>query len=88
MNLEKIFAALGNKTRLNIVKFIGSKERACKEVVKRFPLSQPTLSHHLGKLFEAGIITMRQEGNYHFYKLNIIKLNSIGLELEKLIKSK
>ena len=82
---EKIFHALGNKTRLDIVKLIlRKKEISCKELIKKFHLSQPTMSHHFGLLLNSGILNVRKDGVRHFYKVNIGELKSIGINIAKL----
>ena len=82
---EKIFHALGNKTRLNIVKLIlRKKEISCKELIERFHLSQPTMSHHFGLLLDSGVLNVRKEGVRNFYKVNMKKLKSLGINITKL----
>jgi ArsR family transcriptional regulator len=39
------------------------------ELLTRFELSQPTLSHHLGKLRDAGIITVERRGSWAYYQV-------------------
>jgi len=80
----KIFNALGNQTRLDIIKLIlAKKEISCQELRKKFPLSQPTMSHHFGLLLSSGILTARKEGVRYFYRVNDEKLKSAGINLGK-----
>lgn len=82
--LKKVFEALGNETRLGIVKLIGSKEGvSCQEIMKRFKLSQPSISHHLGLLLDSGVLALRKEGARHFYKVNQQKLKRFGVDVVK-----
>lgn len=82
--LERIFQALGNKTRLDIIKSILSrKEVSCQELLQQFPLSQPTMSHHFGLLLDSGIISARKDGVRHYYKVEIGKLKSMGIDTTK-----
>ena len=84
--VEKIFQALGNKVRLDIVKLIlTEKETSCQSLLKKFPLSQPTMSHHFNLLLNSGILTARKDGVRHYYIVNTQKLNSLGIDLRKLI---
>jgi len=84
-DLVKIFYALGNETRLDIVKSINEKkEISCQELLKKFPLSQPTMSHHFGILLDSGIISVRKDGVRHFYRINARKLNLAGINVFKL----
>ena len=87
--LAKIFKALSDDTRLEIIGHVAKeKEIACQELMKRFPLSQPTMSHHFNKLVKAGGLNNRKDGVVWFYTLNADYLLSLGIQIEKiLIKS-
>ena len=83
--LEKIFQALGNKTRLDIVKLIlATKEISCQGIMQNFNLSQPTMSHHFGLLLNSGVINVRKNGVRHFYRVDTKKLKSLGINVVKL----
>lgn len=85
--LVKIFKALSDKTRLDIVKdLLKSKEFACAEFRKKLPKSQPTLSHHFNKLIDASIISERKEGANSYYSINRAFLKSIGIDIKKIVK--
>lgn len=81
-----IYRALGNTTRLEIVQYLLLKgESSCQHISERFPLSQPTLSHHFSKLTQAGIISVRRDGQMHFYEVNKTALKGAGLD-QRLLK--
>jgi ArsR family transcriptional regulator len=83
--VEKIFQALGNKTRLDVVRLIFSeKEVSCQKLLEKFPLSQPTMSHHFRLLLDSGVLAARKDGVRHYYMVNTQKLNSLGIDLNKL----
>jgi len=66
-----LFRALGDETRLEIVGLLaacGQELCAC-EIESRFDLSQPTVSHHLRILREAGIVTAERRGTWVYYAL-------------------
>lgn len=91
MNKEliKIFKALADNTRLAIIKeVIGKKEIACQELMKKFPLSQPTLSHHFNKLVDAQIFHSRKEGTLWFYSLNSSYLKKMGIDIQQVLSLK
>lgn len=82
---EKIFRALGNKTRLDVVKLILiEKEISCQKLLEKFPLSQSTMSHHFSLLLGSGILTARKGGVRNYYSVNIKKLKLLGINLAKL----
>jgi ArsR family transcriptional regulator len=64
--------ALADETRQQIMQFVCCEWLSVNDVVERLggKVSQPTVSHHLKKLEEAGLVTVRQEGRQRFYTLN------------------
>ncbi len=84
----KIFKALADSTRVEIVMHLAQHgERSCQELSQRFPLSQPTLSHHFHKLLDAQILEVRKDGVQHFYRINAPYLRSLGINLTQLAKA-
>ena len=85
----KLFKALSDETRIDIMRQIlnNGKELSCQELLNKFPLSQPTLSHHFNKLIDANILKVRKEGASHFYSLDNQYLEKLGIDLYKLVKS-
>ena len=58
--------ALGDKTRLRILGLIATQERSVEEIATVLALKEPTVSHHLNKLKECQLVTMRPEGTTHY----------------------
>ena len=70
--LARVFKALGDPVRLRLVSLIGAHQggEACvSELTTAFDLSQPTISHHLRVLREAGIIDGERRGTWVYYWL-------------------
>jgi ArsR family transcriptional regulator len=67
--LEAFFAALGDATRLKMLKLIADEELCSCEVMAALELTQPTTSHHLGILERAGLLTSKRNGKWVFYKI-------------------
>jgi ArsR family transcriptional regulator len=66
----KITKALADPTRFSILQSIAATgESCCGELAKRFPITQATCSQHLKILTEAGLVTMRREGQFNHYRL-------------------
>lgn len=89
MNLkkvEKISKALGDESRLKILKAIQSNKDKleCSTIMKFLNLSQPSISHHVKKLVEAELIQSQKEGRFHFYSLNQKVLDEYLEKLKKL----
>ena len=69
--LVRIFRALGDPTRYRIVRVLLERDEvACRDLSRLFSLSAPTLSHHFRVLQECGLMRVRREGAYHFFRLN------------------
>jgi ArsR family transcriptional regulator len=64
-----VFRALGDPTRLEIFRFIAAQpEPACVcDITDQFAVSQPTISHHLKTLREAGLVTVSRRGVWAYY---------------------
>ena len=67
--LEAFFSALGDATRLKMLKLIADEELCSCEVMAALELTQPTTSHHLGLLERAGLLTSKRKGKWVFYKI-------------------
>ncbi|NPV90315.1 MAG: winged helix-turn-helix transcriptional regulator [Firmicutes bacterium] len=68
--LEIIFKALGETTRLKIVKLVADRELCVCEIVAVLGTNQPRVSQHLKVLKAAGILEERKERQWSFYRLN------------------
>lgn len=79
-NLLKFFKALGDESRLKIVGILAKGECSVEELAVLLKLKEPTVSHHLSKLKELNLVTMRPEGNTHLYKLDNQAFQKMGEE--------
>jgi ArsR family transcriptional regulator len=72
MNTDTVlFAkAIADATRQKIMNLLCCRQLSVNEVVSRLEVSQPTVSHHLAILREAGLVDVREEGKQTFYTLN------------------
>jgi ArsR family transcriptional regulator len=70
--LVAAFKALSDPSRLEIFRLIAAQTEAicvC-EIVDRFALTQPTISHHLKVLREAGLIQVSRRGVWAYYAVD------------------
>ena len=70
--LAQVFKALADPVRLRLVSLIGAHQggEVCVcELTDAFDLTQPTISHHLKVLREAGIIDSERRGTWVYYRL-------------------
>ena len=77
-SLAKIFKALGDETRLEIVRMLVGKERCVCAFLSRFPMSQPAISNHLRVLREAGVAIDSRDGRWIFYRLNPEAMDAVA----------
>lgn len=65
-----LLSALADPTRLAIVRLLARHERLCVcHITEAFPVAQPTISHHLRILREAGIVDVLRRGHWAYYGL-------------------
>ncbi|WP_406125505.1 ArsR/SmtB family transcription factor [Streptomyces sp. NBC_00989] len=71
VDLAKVFKALGDPVRLRLMSMIASRgeggEVCVCELTPAFELSQPTISHHLKLLRQAGLIDCERRGTWVYY---------------------
>jgi ArsR family transcriptional regulator len=83
--LIKILKALSDEGRVRIVNLLKTKKGVCVcEITEIINLSQPTISSHLKKLQEAGLVTFTKDGLWVNYYLND-KMDTEARELIDLI---
>ena len=64
------FKALADPTRVAIVNHLSTADQVCVcNLVDAFELSQPTISHHLKILREAGLVESTRKGTWAYYRL-------------------
>jgi ArsR family transcriptional regulator, arsenate/arsenite/antimonite-responsive transcriptional repressor len=80
----KLFKALGDPARVRIVHLLAtSDEPVCVcELIKPLGLTQPTISHHLKKLTDAGLLVREQRGVWAYYTLDEDALSRLGALVE------
>lgn len=67
--LLRFFKALAHESRLKLVGLVAQQERSVQELAALIGLKEPTVSHHLMLLKEAGIVRSRVDGTTHWYAL-------------------
>ena len=74
--LVTFFKALADANRLKIVGLLAEKAYSVEELAALLKLKPPTISHHLAKLVEAGLVKSRAESYYSMYQLDQSVLES------------
>lgn len=68
-NMERLFLALSNETRLMLLYLLGDKEVCVCELVEALGQPQPKISQHLACLRSVGIVEARREGKWMHYRV-------------------
>jgi DNA-binding transcriptional ArsR family regulator len=68
--VSRIFRGLSEETRLRIVRLLQVQEMCVCEIMAALDLTQPTASHHLMILENAGIVRHRKENKWVFYRIS------------------
>lgn len=74
-DLVKIFKALADQTRQDILEMLAGSEMNVTDICAAFKISQPTVSHHLHILRNSNLIDSRKEGKniYYYVKQDIVE---------------
>jgi DNA-binding transcriptional ArsR family regulator len=67
---SKVFRALADPTRRQILEELRGGELAAGDIASRFSISGPSISRHLAILDAADLIAVRRDGNRLFYRLD------------------
>ncbi|QNP66687.1 ArsR/SmtB family transcription factor [Streptomyces genisteinicus] len=80
-----MFKALGDPVRLRLFSSVASHEggEACVCDISDVGVSQPTVSHHLRKLKEAGLLSSERRGTWVYYRVEPTVLAAMGALLAK-----
>ena len=73
-------SALGHPIRLKILRFVvqaGPAGSAAGEIQDHVDLPASTLSHHLKRLVDAGVLSTRSEGTFHYYAADYTSLQGL-----------
>lgn len=68
-NVELLFKALADRTRLRLISLIGDDELCVCFFVEVLNINQPKISRHLAYLRRAGVVSARREGKWMHYRL-------------------
>jgi biotin operon repressor len=74
--LVTFFKALADKNRLKIVGLLADKPYSVEELAALLGLKPQTISHHLARLTEAGLVNSRAESYYTLYQLDQVVLQA------------
>ncbi|HET9649915.1 MAG TPA: metalloregulator ArsR/SmtB family transcription factor [Microlunatus sp.] len=82
--LAHLFKALADPTRVKLVSLIAAADggEACVcDLIEPVQLSQPTVSHHMKLLVDAGLVTREQRGKWAYYRVVNTTLSAMAQAL-------
>jgi ArsR family transcriptional regulator len=84
--VEKISKALSDVNRLKLVRYMQKNQgkMECTRACGLLDLAQPSISHHIKKLVEAGLINQHKIGRHYHYSLNHEMWDNFTLSLKNL----
>ncbi|MDN3482667.1 metalloregulator ArsR/SmtB family transcription factor [Arthrobacter sp. APC 3897] len=81
MVIDDVFAVIAEGTRRELLGALRSGDKSVGTLVEELEVSQPTVSKHLKVLREAGLVSMRAEGQKRYYSLQTAPMEEIVLWL-------
>jgi len=75
--LNKVFKALNDQTRREILKLLKEKDMTAGDIAEAFNITKPSISHHLDLLSQAELVTSEKKGQFIIYSLNTTVLDDI-----------
>ncbi|MFC0774472.1 autorepressor SdpR family transcription factor [Terrimonas alba] len=75
--MNTIFKALNDPTRREILQLLQERDMTAGEIVERFKISGPSISHHLDLLKQAKLVIAEKDGQYIYYSLNTTVVDEI-----------
>jgi DNA-binding transcriptional ArsR family regulator len=77
----RLHRALGDETRLRILKLLAGRDLYLTEIAQQLDLSKPTIKHHLALLRAAGLVTVTEAGTVLYYTLRRERVEAASAEL-------
>ena len=84
-HMALLFKALGDENRIRILRLLGNGEQCACKLLEALSISQPTLSHHMKILCDAGIVTGRREGKWTHYSICCDGIRRVEALLKELL---
>jgi len=81
----RLFKALGDDSRLRILRLLAGGDLYLTEIAERMGLSKPTVSHHMVVLRAAGLVTVTETGGLTYYSLRRERLADATPDLQRLL---
>lgn len=84
--MAAMFKAFSDENRLQILQKLQGGERCACHLLEEMHITQPTLSHHMKILCDAGIVVGRKEGKWMHYSISDEGMETVRQCLEQIAK--
>jgi DNA-binding transcriptional ArsR family regulator len=84
-SLVRLYRALGDESRLRILRLLADGDLYLTEIAERMGLSKPTVSHHLALLRACSLVSTTESGNMMYYSLRRDRLAGLGPDLARFL---
>lgn len=85
LSVVRLHRALGDETRLRILKLLASRDLYLTEIAQQLDLSKPTIKHHMIQLRAAGLVTITDAGTVLYYSLRRNRLDDASAEVKRFL---
>ena len=82
-SLVRLYRALGDESRLRILRYLADGDLYLTEIADRMSLSKPTVSHHLAQLRASGLVSTTSAGGLMYHSLRRDRLAELGPDLAR-----
>ena len=84
-SVVRLHRALGDETRLRILKLLAGRDLYLTEIAQLLELSKPTIKHHLALLRSAGLVTITESGTVIYYSLRRNRLDDASADIKRFL---
>ena len=84
-SVVRLHRALGDETRLQILKLLAGRDLYLTEIAQQLELSKPTIKHHLALLRSAGLVTITESGTVVYYSLRRNRLDDASADIKRFL---
>lgn len=84
-SVVRLHRALGDETRLRILKLLAGRDLYLTEIAQHLELSKPTIKHHLALLRSASLVTVTESGTVVYYSLRRDRLDDASADIKRFL---
>ena len=83
-----MLGTVSHSRRLRILQLVWDRELSAGEIAEQVAVSFPAVSQHLAKLKQAGLVSVRKEGRYRYYRARKADMGTLAIYLESMWSQK